>query len=155
MIDLIQGVIPSKDDIDGDELLLEEAVRLFYVGMTRAELNLELIYYNKQFGSRVSPSQFVFDVKRILQPSTPITRKLERDQKNQGIQPIPANPNAIKDAKDLNIGKTVKHRVFGTGSIMKMDEYMLEVQFQRGLKQLSLSLCLEMGLLEPVKETAK
>ena len=47
MIDLVDGVIPSTEDKKGD---IEEAVRLFYVGMTRAKRHLELISYQQRDG---------------------------------------------------------------------------------------------------------
>lgn len=150
MVDLIQGVIPSDEDLKGPDDLLEEAVRLFYVGMTRAESNLELLSYKKQFGHRVQPSQFVYDVKRIVAPPIQTKKKqsLQKDEQDRPI--IPINPNAIKRVEDLKIGSQIKHRVFGRGEILQIDQEYLEIQFQRGPKKLSRIMCLEMGLLEPV-----
>jgi DNA helicase II / ATP-dependent DNA helicase PcrA len=150
MVDLIQGVIPSADDLEGDETVLEEAVRLFYVGMTRAELNLELLTYRKQFGKSVSPSQFVLDVKKIIAPPVPKPRK-DPQVKETMIKPlIPINPYAIKSVDQFEVGSTVKHRVFGRGEIVQFDSEFIEIHFQRGIKKLSINTCLEMGLLEPV-----
>lgn len=150
MVDLIQGVIPSADDLEGDETVLEEAVRLFYVGMTRAEVNLELLTYRKQFGKSVTPSQFVLDVKKIITPPVPKSRK-ESQIKGPTIKPlIPINPNAIKSVDDLEVGSTVKHRVFGRGTIVQFSDEFIEIHFQRGIKKLSIETCLGMGLLEPV-----
>jgi DNA helicase II / ATP-dependent DNA helicase PcrA len=79
MVDLIQGIIPSKDDSKqseaGNTLPLEEAVRLFYVGMTRAEQHLELLSYRKQYGKEVIPSQFVTTVRDILSPPVQKAKK--------------------------------------------------------------------------------
>jgi DNA helicase-2/ATP-dependent DNA helicase PcrA len=152
MIDLIQGVIPSADDLKGNEHLLEEAVRLFYVGMTRAELNLELLAFKKQFGKTVSPSQFIIDVKKIMAPRVDIQTKKMVNKEKQNKVSIPMNPNAIKHVEQLKIDQLVKHRVFGRGKIVQFDDEFIEVQFQRGMKRLSLGLCLEMGLLEPADE---
>jgi DNA helicase II / ATP-dependent DNA helicase PcrA len=151
MVDLIQGVIPSVDDLDGDIQGLEEAVRLFYVGMTRAELNLELLTYRRQFGISVKASQFVLDVKKIIAPPVPKT-KIEKSQVNETtLKPlIPINPNAIKSVEQFEVGLTVKHRVFGRGKIVQFDDEFIEIHFQRGIKKLSINTCLEMGLLEPV-----
>jgi DNA helicase-2/ATP-dependent DNA helicase PcrA len=54
--------------------------------------------------------------------------------------------------EQLHIGTMVKHRVFGRGRIVQVNEEYLEIQFQRGIKKISIIMCLEMGLLEPVKE---
>lgn len=150
MVDLIQGVIPADEDLNGPDDLLEEAVRLFYVGMTRAESNLELLSYKKQFGHRVQPSQFVYDVKRIVAPPIQTKKKQSLQKDEQGRPIIPINPNAIKRVEDLKIGSQIKHRVFGRGEILQIDQEYLEIQFQRGPKKLSRIMCLEMGLLEPV-----
>ncbi|MFX7329416.1 3'-5' exonuclease, partial [Acinetobacter baumannii] len=68
MIDLIDGIIPSSEDFRDDlatsnKALMEEAARLFYVGMTRAKHHLELIVYRERDGEKVNESIFVLDVK--------------------------------------------------------------------------------------------
>jgi hypothetical protein len=60
----------------------------------------------------------------------------------------PSNPNAIRQKSQLNVGASVKHRVFGTGVIVKNDGEMLEVKFSSSQNRLSVSACLERGLLE-------
>lgn len=69
MIDLIEGVIPAKEDIQnfdkGKCTQMEEAARLFYVGMTRAKKHLELLTYNEKDGRREKTSQFLLDVAKI------------------------------------------------------------------------------------------
>jgi DNA helicase II / ATP-dependent DNA helicase PcrA len=118
--------------------------------MTRAELNLELLTYRKQFGKSVSPSQFVLDVKKIIAPPVTKTRK-EPELKEPTIKPlIPINPNAIKSVDQFQVGSTVKHRVFGRGEIVQYDSEFIEIHFQRGIKKLSINTCIGMGLLEPV-----
>ena len=72
MVDLIDGIVPSSDDmkkVEGDDSPeMEEAVRLFYVGMTRAKLHLELISYAKRDGEEVKESQFVTTVRNLQSP---------------------------------------------------------------------------------------
>ncbi|MEK8129530.1 ATP-dependent helicase [Paenibacillus filicis] len=72
MIDLIDGIIPSSDDKDkkgeAGSAAMEEAVRLFYVGMTRARTELELITYRERDGAKVTESAFVTGVRRIVNP---------------------------------------------------------------------------------------
>ncbi|MDI4643936.1 ATP-dependent helicase [Cohnella hashimotonis] len=67
MIDLAEGVIPSNEDIKkydkGDAADMEEAVRLFYVGMTRAKRHLELIVYQKKDGAAIKESRFMTAVR--------------------------------------------------------------------------------------------
>src|SRR5699024_2100311 len=57
MIDLVEGIIPTTDDTEQPDLL-EEARRLFYVGMTRAKKHLELVSYDTE-------SLFVQEVRQL------------------------------------------------------------------------------------------
>lgn len=79
MVDLIEGIIPSvedakyagphkKDGGTGEQPLLEEAVRLFYVGMTRARHHLELISYGKRDGEETAESSFMEALRDIVEP---------------------------------------------------------------------------------------
>lgn len=51
MIDLQKGIIPSEED-EQDVRTLEEARRLFYVGMTRAKNRLELLSFREDEGKK-------------------------------------------------------------------------------------------------------
>ncbi|EKN64656.1 ATP-dependent helicase [Schinkia azotoformans] len=155
MIDLVDGIIPSSDDYTGGTVegdAIEEATRLFYVGMTRAKKHLELIGYKERDGEKTQDSLFVSYVKNIIDP--PPTENIKEDVQVKkkikvGNTTIPYNPNAIKDQAELVEGREVKHRVFGHGEIVKLSEDTIEVRFQTGVKNLSVSTCLELGLLEP------
>ncbi|MNY28867.1 DNA helicase II [compost metagenome] len=155
MIDLINGIMPSNDEVENsagrNQALLEESVRLFYVGMTRAEKDLELITYRMRDGEKVIESQFVSDIRRILNPPKPEPNK--ESSKNNGARgsekpSVPFNPNALKSKEDLIIGKFVKHRVFGYGKILKVNEVSIYIGFLTGIKSLSIQSIIEMGSLE-------
>ncbi|WP_445670268.1 ATP-dependent helicase [Paenibacillus sp. PL2-23] len=72
MVDLIEGVIPAKEEdkraADGSMPLMEEAVRLFYVGMTRARKRLTLITYGQRDGEKTEESTFMTAVRDIAEP---------------------------------------------------------------------------------------
>ncbi|MCK1997512.1 ATP-dependent helicase [Psychrobacillus psychrodurans] len=170
MIDLINGIIPSKSNqeesgesqniIEEKEIVdleeeKEEEVRLFYVGMTRAKYNLELITYTKKFNKAVEQSEFLEQVNKVVNPfdntipktiliPTTINKGLNKDLKTK----IPTNPNAIKNKAVLNVGIKVKHRVFGTGEIIACTDEVLEIRFLKYSKKLQISTCLELGLIE-------
>ncbi|WP_449540210.1 ATP-dependent helicase [Ferdinandcohnia sp. Marseille-Q9671] len=153
MIDLIEGLIPSHDEIkkykDGDNRLMEEAVRLFYVGMTRAEKELELLSYKRQNGKDVIQSRFVMNVKNIISPPVRVQSDDEMIRKiNQKKPVIPFNPHAMKREDEVKVGIIVKHRVFGHGKIVEVTDDRVDIQFQKERKTLLLETCLEMGLLE-------
>lgn len=66
MIDLNDGVFPSfkaiKSAIDGDTRELEAERRLYYVGMTRAKKQLNLIHCVSRNGKTIQPSIFTKEV---------------------------------------------------------------------------------------------
>ncbi|RLQ92289.1 ATP-dependent helicase [Falsibacillus albus] len=151
MIDLINGVIPSKEDKE-DMSLIEEATRLFYVGMTRAKKHLELITYWEKDGVKTAESTFVRDVKNMLNPAPKRTGTAKSGATVTGkkVNGVPFNPNAVQRESELEVGLTVKHRVFGTGEITGVDGDTVKIQFSTKGKVLSIMTCLEMGLLELV-----
>ncbi|WP_239617565.1 ATP-dependent helicase [Cohnella mopanensis] len=158
MVDLVEGILPSNEDIkkyEKDQLDgMEEAVRLFYVGMTRARKELELLSYKIRDGEQVKPSQFVTDVRNIQNPPKEIGKpnlagKPAIKQAGQIRPPVPYNPNAIRDSKQFAVGSRVKHRVFGSGDIVLILGDSVEIRFQSETKRLSVNICIEMGLLEP------
>ena len=148
MIDLLKGIIPSEDD-DSDSDNLEEARRLFYVGMTRAKDRLELLSYKQADGKPKEDSRFVNEVRGLL------LKPILTNQKNKVVRTakveIPANPNAITASKDLEVGTVVKHRVFGRGEITKRESKEIYIQFGDTEKRLDVDFLLSKMLLE--KET--
>lgn len=157
MIDLIDGIIPSPDD--KSTALMEEATRLFYVGMTRAKEYLELIGYQERDKEKTAESPFVAAVRSIIDPpkvketrNAPAQQVAVTVRKPPGSRQtlVPYNPNAIRSKSELIVGATVRHRVFGTGSILTLDDERVHVRFQASIKILSVETCLNMGLLEPV-----
>ncbi|GIO43338.1 DNA helicase [Paenibacillus apis] len=135
MIDLMDGMIPSSEDIkaysSGDESRMEEAVRLFYVGMTRAKQQLELISCRERGGEKTGESRFVSHVRSLLQPEQAAS-SAEGSVNSPAIRP----------------GDSIKHRSFGTGEVTGVNGDLVDIRFAQELRTLSLRVCLEMGLLE-------
>lgn len=188
MVDLVEGAIPAKEDgkrgADGAAPLMEEAVRLFYVGMTRARRSLTMITYGQRDGKETEESSFMTAVRDIAEPERSesdgagarLTEQGFRMQFGEGkrytgvsrsegkkfksitasstaaaaaAKPGADNPNAIRDMKALAPGAAVRHRVFGSGMIEGVDEGRVTIRFgTSNMKELSVAMCLEMGLLE-------
>lgn len=148
MIDLLHGIIPSEED-EKNPLMLEEARRLFYVGMTRAKERLELLSYEKSGNNRKKDSRFVNEVKSLL-AGKPIPNAERRKIaiKPPAVHEIPLNPNGIREREELREGINVVHRVFGNGVIMKVEAEEIHIQFGSTSKRLSLDTVLERRLLE-------
>jgi len=144
MIDLVAGILPSADTIkaykNGQLDDMEEAARLFYVGMTRARHELHLLSYRfKSKSFDVSP--FVEDVHRLVTPDA-AKRKVERKRTavtaRASVPPLPITENM-----------RVSHTAFGPGTVLHLVDDVLEISFDQGMKkQLSLQVCSENALLE-------
>jgi DNA helicase-2/ATP-dependent DNA helicase PcrA len=173
MIDLIEGIIPSRDDTK-DADLMEEATRLFYVGITRAKNDLSLISYKEREGKETKESLFVTAIQNILKPPDPRPPALKRapaarsssysgsrwsvsDQTGKGKEGaaessleniVTYNPRAIRNKALLVFGEYIKHRVFGTGSILRINDDVIHIKFADGEKALEIDTCLNLGVLE-------
>lgn len=144
LIDLVEGIIPTEEDAD-DPALLEEARRLFYVGMTRAKHQLELLSYDQE-------SRFVEEVRRIALPKT---KQAEIAKAPAASAPktkiaVPDNPDAVRTIEELQVGANIRHRVFGNGQITDLDDEKVGIQFAKAHKEFLLEICLQYQLLELV-----
>ena len=147
MIDLVKGIIPSEED-ETDPMLLEEARRLFYVGMTRAKERLELLSYREANGKSKEDSRFLNEVRGILtKPEKKNTEKLQKAD----LSTLP-DPDGIDNRTELSVGMHVLHRVFGRGVINGIGEEDIRIQFGQTEKQLLLETILSRRLLKKVDQ---
>ena len=150
MIDLVKGNIPSEDD-EGSDATMEEARRLFYVGMTRAKERLELLTYREDNGKTEEDSRFLYEVRRLLVKPKELMVDTKSVQVSNKINfKVPINPNGIQTSKELTIGMKVKHRVFGHGEINDLKGQEVSIQFKKMEKRFDLATILSLGLLEKV-----
>lgn len=154
MIDLINGVVPSHDDIETyrNKVIepMEEAVRLFYVGMTRARKHLELLTYNMKDGERVTTSIFVENVKQIVQPTDkkPLPKKGKKE-----VSTLTAE-NLLRE-KDMQLGERVLHGKFGIGLIVEVGGNTVGIKFDKvGFKTFMVDICIKNGLLQKATDKA-
>ena len=150
LIDAADGIFPGTppDGTDAGTRLaaLEEERRLFYVGITRARSQLELITYRNRFGEE-GPS-FPF-VDQLLGEDGPERRQPTCSRSGPGPRPLRAQAavNAVQ-AEKYQPGVRVCHRRFGPGEIATRDGDLIRVFFDNGgHKKLQLSHCLKKGLL--------
>ncbi|TGE31615.1 ATP-dependent helicase [Desulfosporosinus sp. Sb-LF] len=141
MLDLVDGILPNRESIKSAEMKkidsLEEERRLFYVGMTRAKKELELLTVENLNDQDVIESQFVGEVREILCPGS----------SQNGKDTV--NLTTFK----LEKGANIRHKAFGIGRITVADVRLdlLEVNFRKlGVKQFSLKVCLEGNLVSSV-----
>ena len=100
LIDLQEGLLPAQSAIEahigGDSQWLEEERRLFYVALTRAKNQLEVIHCQNLGATRLSVSRFVGELSR---------------------------PNETLGAiqEQIGPGRRVLHRYFGSGVVSSVD----------------------------------
>jgi len=143
IIDLFDGQFPSASSISdfkvGDSALMEEEVRLFYVGVTRARHQLELISASMLDGRKVKPSRFI---EQFL-AAAKVEGKWEIDLGQYcDLGPI--------TEKGLYLEMPVAHKKFGVGNIrfINLQADLLEVLFKDvGLKNFSLKFCVKGGMI--------
>lgn len=127
MVDLIDEEFPSSSSIDEYEREnkkpLEEERRLFYVGMTRAKRDLKLITYKSRDEEDVYQSRFVSELEKII----------------------------VHNNIGINNGDKVKHKSFGNGYVLDIDNDLITINFKDyGKKKVSLSISMENNLLKKI-----
>ena len=150
MIDLQKGIIPAEEDEENEEMM-EEARRLFYVGITRAKERLELLSYRSDEGKNKEDSRFVNEVRGLLLKPKELKAQIDSGQVSATTKAaVPINPNGIKNSNEITIGMIVKHRVFGQGEIISREGKEIHIQFENMIRKLDLETVLSMRLLEMV-----
>jgi len=142
---LEEGLFPHSRSTE-DEEELEEERRLCYVGLTRARERLILTSAARRrvFGDYQStePSRFLDEipaelmrrVEPVVAPSwnstryetrNPYARRFGQSNKTKEVEPTPFASYENEDqssASGLRVGKRVRHKQFGVGSIMAIED---------------------------------
>ncbi|MDD2371645.1 MAG: ATP-dependent helicase [Firmicutes bacterium] len=142
LIDLIDDQFPTKESIKQKEglknkALFEEETRLFYVGITRARSELEIISSSRLNNHPIKTSRFV----RFLFPKPEV-------EITKGNLPL-----SESELEDFIVGKKIIHKTFGEGLIVSAEGELVDVEFlYHGTKKLSLALCLGYGIISKVED---
>lgn len=131
IIDIADGIFPSMAAINeytqtGNIRLMEEEARLFYVAVTRAKNNLELISLQNLEGVPIVPSRFLSRLS------------------NSVVKDIP-----------VQIGSRLEHKMFGMGEVLSIshDCKLFDVQFRRmGRKTLAIEIFENTKMIQLIKE---
>ncbi|WP_058302627.1 ATP-dependent helicase [Gorillibacterium timonense] len=169
LIDLVEGTIPSEHDRTPGQM--EEAVRLFYVGMTRAKRRLELLSYRKKDKQDLQESRFMAAVRRIVNPEEAEDRQARPSPggaaargrqagssrtkgSTEGASSLASvrskydDPEYIGSIPFLKVGAAVKHALIGRGVILRLEGDEIEIRFDSGDRRFSVGTCLRMELLD-------
>jgi DNA helicase II / ATP-dependent DNA helicase PcrA len=132
MAGLEEGILPHSRSLY-EPAEMEEERRLAYVGMTRAQRELYLIYATGRtlYGSRLSnpPSRFLSDIEGQAATS----EALDYDYN----QPVLEEPRYVPELEE---GDGVQHQLFGLGTVMELDGETATIYFKgKGAKKLNIA----------------
>ena len=151
LMDAADGLFPAVREEEvvsrEDQENLEEERRLFYVGVTRARHQLELLCYETRFGQ---PEEVRFPfVEQLLGEEPQKTR--EREKMTIAPRSLPSDQQVQVWEKDYVPGTKVYHRAFGEGVLASLAGSIGVINFgEKGIKKLDLPTCLKQGLLKLV-----
>lgn len=134
LVDINEGLLPAgaDDDTSGDSI--EEDRRLFYVALSRAKNQLEILHARFMNESYVQPSRFV--------------KEIEKNMPVQIIKDIAAPAPQVDIPDTIAIGKKITHTMFGLGQIIDLNGDRITIGFDDKIRDLSLRVCLEKGLIK-------
>jgi DNA helicase II / ATP-dependent DNA helicase PcrA len=133
-----EGIFPHSRALY-DQAEMEEERRLCYVGMTRAREELYMMYADSRilYGGvqHNPPSRFLSEVDGEFQAhASPLGAQAQAFSINQTSSDEP------RFVPDLNEGDTVRHQLFGVGTVMELDGDNASIYFKgKGAKKLNIS----------------
>jgi ATP-dependent DNA helicase UvrD/PcrA len=151
MTGLEETIFPhSRALYDASEM--EEERRLCYVGMTRARQELYMMYATSRmlYGGiqHNPPSRFLSEIDAEFQPDSGFgfsgffggdNRQQEYDEPLRSPAPKVVS-NEPRYVPDLNEGDTVRHKLFGSGTVVELDGETATIYFKgKGAKKLNIS----------------
>lgn len=144
IIDVINNILPTASSLiqlkkQEDISEFEEERRAFYVALTRARKLLKICTVNRRFGNITEESVFLKEVKEVLN-ICPVKTKIHSKDVDPNIERI--------DMKVYQKGKALKHRAFGKGHIIMMEDNIATVDFgSYGTKKIDIKTCIKYELL--------
>lgn len=141
MIGMEETIFPHSRALY-DQSEMEEERRLCYVGMTRAREELYLTYASARllYGGiqHNPPSRFLSEIDGQFQPSMGLETSFSFEK--SAASSLGLTHDEPRYVPDLDEGDTVRHGVFGTGTIMELDGDVATVYFKgKGAKKLNVS----------------
>ncbi len=147
MIDCMNGITPpqtvlaeaAKKKMDA----YEEERRLFYVAMTRARVQLELLAVDFKYGMPFAPSEFLVQVHQLVHPKAPSKPK----RLSKHLAELKHALLSDLDLTPFEVGTVISHTIFGQGTITALSGEIATIDFESETKRISLRITLENGTL--------
>lgn len=139
LLDVLDGVFPQvAEPREGERLspedlaVLEEERRLFYVAVTRARRQLEVLTFTREYGRPAPPRSSFIDA--LVPPEG---------------ETAPAGGSVTREEEDqFRRGTRVRHRRFGAGEVLRREGSVILVALDNGEnRKFDLRTCLKGGLL--------
>lgn len=147
IIDAVEGEFPSQaaleDSAEGRALYNEE-VRLFYVGVTRARTEVELVSVRGRKESRFVAAYLGEKKKKkrkLAHKKTPLGAVKAAMDRRRELERL--RGASAEKAKRWHTGDSLIHKKFGSGKILKIDGVTAAVLFagERDPRQIDLAVC--------------
>lgn len=152
LIDCMDGITPSSSALNQhllhEEEEFEEERRLFYVAMTRARHQLQILSVANKHNMLFNRSVFVKDVHQILHPksATESSPQPKRTASGRSISELKSmNLTTSVDLKAYQVGVLIHHQRFGDGTIIDLEGEIATIQFEHEQKRISLRITVENG----------
>jgi DNA helicase-2/ATP-dependent DNA helicase PcrA len=144
IVDLFEGRFPLASSIaqaeKGDRKALEEERRLFYVAVTRARKELEIVTAQRVYSEKVKPSRFIRELlprRGLGKLDGLVNRLIDTDAQSSGME------------LGIQSGMGISHRAFGRGEVTRYDSEndTVSVRFPKyGVK----TFCAEYSILHKI-----
>ena len=157
LIDVVDGILPeqalqnpkraSKEELQ----TYEEERRLFYVGVTRAKQQLTLFTTNREssFCREILGKTFIQKNSTKAVSTNKIFSQANPYAQNTTSRMKPVTAEEYKRFKEqLGAGVLVKHKKFGDGVVVSMDEEHVQILFGEKLRNLDMRMLIQGGFLE-------
>lgn len=152
LIDCMDGITPSSSALNQhllhEEEEFEEERRLFYVAMTRARHQLQILSVANKHNMIFNRSVFVKDVHQILHPksATESSPQPKRTASGRSISELKSmNLTTAVDLKAYQVGVLIHHQRFGDGTIIDLEGEIATIKFEHEQKRISLRITVENG----------
>ena len=119
-------------------------MRLFYVGITRAIRELQIISYKRRFTVPTNASVFMRELQAIVESK----KANVSHQASPKKAPVHRNGKTFMQASELQMGERIWHVTFGEGEITALSPSTIELDFDGTRKKFLLATCFEQGYLE-------
>ena len=165
LMDVIDGILPEKiptnlKNAPKEEIeTYEEERRLFYVGVTRARNKLFVFTMKNRSGSFVAEllgkpdlkeKESRENVKLLGNKQKSIQKSFQNNSKPYKKEQV-SNEKYQEFADKLRVGVIVKHKIWGEGVVVDVDEKNVQIQFGEKQKTCQLKMLACKGVLQVEK----